>query len=179
MGKLTKLLIATLMTSFCIFLFAGCVEKPRLDVRKISYLEYSESTGHTEFYVITSDRKVTQYTVDPDDGKTYDYFAGELPPGDRCKVTEFEIDEQEWTSIVNVLTRVDFMTLLDEFTPPTTEDGITYYMQVETADGVHKSGGYEAGFKKDPESRRFSEARQEIARPLHKSEQADYDIIIE
>jgi len=135
----------------------------------VSYLISDRDYSHIEYYVITSDHKVKQYSVDINDGKTYDFFAGELPPEDRYTVAEYEIDELDWTSIVNVLTRVDFMTLLDEFPALTKDCESTYYIQVETGDAVHKSGGYGAGFKKDPESRRFSEAQQQIQRALNRN----------
>ena len=170
------ILITILAAALCTSAFGGCdtgLNKGPLDVRKVSYLVSSQQTGHDEFYIITADHKVTQYSIDPDDGRSYDYFAGEMPSESKYKVTEYEIDELDWTSIVNVLTRVDFMNILDEFPPLEKEDGASYYIQVETPDGIHKSGGYEAGFRKDPENRRFSEAKQQIEHALKNADKPD------
>ena len=163
---MAAVIAATLFT----LAFTGCFTNNKrgpLDVKEVSYLVYYEDIGHVIYYVITDDYKVTKYSIFPEDDKTYDYFAGELPSEDQYKVTESEIDESGWSSIVNVLTRVDFMNLLDEFPPANVKDGATYYIQVETADGNHRSGGYEAGYSKDPENRRFSEARQHIEYALN------------
>ena len=159
--------------ALCAFVLAGCLnsgKKETLKVKKVSYLVLTQSVCRAEFYVITDARKVTQYSITPEGDKTYDYFAGELPPKGMYKVTEYEIDEQSWESIVNELTRTDFMKLLEEFPPVNSDDGSTYYIQVETEDGIHKSGGYEAGFRKDPENKKFSDIRQCIAKALKKPE---------
>ena len=49
------------------------------------------------------------------------------------------------------------------------EDDEPVGVKVETADGVHTSGGYGAGMAQDPESRRFSEARQYIEKALQQT----------
>lgn len=173
MEKLKKTFTVFLVAALFSFALTGCLmsgKKEPLKVKKVSYLVITQSVNRAEFYVITDDRKVTQYSITPEGDKTYDYFAGELPPEDNYKITEYEIDEQSWESVVNELTRVDFMILLEEFPPVNSDDGSTYYIQVETEDGIHKSGGYEAGFRKDPENRKFSDVRQCIAKALQKPE---------
>jgi hypothetical protein len=172
MEKLKKTVITVLVAALCIFAFAGCTEKHErgpLKVTKVTYLVYSGDQPDVELYIITKDLKVKQYNIRPEAGKNYDYLAGELPPEDCYEVTEFEIEESRWESMVNVLTRVNFMELLEEFPWDGSDDAPTYYIRVETEDAVHTSGGCNAGFKKDPESRRFSEAKQQVNHALNKS----------
>ena len=169
MERFKKIITAVLIAALCTFAFAGCGKKQErgpLDVKKVTYLIYIGDQPKAEMYIITDAHKVTQYDFNTDDNKQYDYLAGELPPADRYEVKEYEIEGSGWESMVNVLTRVDFMNLLDEFKDYGAYDASTYYIQVETADGVHKSGGYGAGMAQDPESRRFSEARQCIENAL-------------
>ncbi len=184
MERLKKIFTAVLVAALCIFAFAGCSKKQEngrkqesgikqergpLDVKKVTYLIYIGDQPIVELYILTDDHKVTEYYIRTDDNKQYDYLAGELPPADKYEVKEYEIEGSGWESMVNVLTRVDFMNLLDEFKAYGAYDASTYYIKVETADGVHTSGGYGAGMAQDPESRRFSEARQYIENALQQT----------
>lgn len=169
MDKFKKILVTVLAAVLCVFAFAGCTgqsPKEPLDVKKVSYLIYCGDIQEVRMYVITSDRKVTQYIIWPEDGMDYDYFAGELPTPDKYEVTESEMTEENWKSMVDGLTEANFMTILEEFTNNGAMDASTYYIRVETSDGVHQSGGYNAGGSQDPESRRYSDARQAIERAL-------------
>ena len=169
MEKLKKIFVSILAAALCVLAFAGCTgqtPKEPLDVKKVTYLIYCGDIQEVEMYVITDDLKVTHYTIWPEDGKDYDYFAGELPTPDKYEVTESEMTEENWKSMVDALTEADFMTILEEFTNNGAMDASTYYIRVETSDGVHQSGGYNAGGSQDPESRRYSDARQAIERAL-------------
>ena len=169
MEKLKKICVSILAAALCLLAFAGCTgqtPKEPLDVKKVTYLIYCGGIQKVEMYVITDDLKVTQYTIWPEDGMDYDYFAGKLPTPDKYEVTESEMTEENWKNMVDGLTEADFMTLLEEFTNNGAMDASTYYMRVETSDGVHQSGGYNAGGSQDPESRRYSDARQAIERAL-------------
>ncbi len=169
MEKLKKIFVSILAAALCLLAFEGCTgqtPKEPLDVKKVTYLIYCGDIQKVEMYVITDDLKVTQYTIWPEDGMDYDYFAGELPTPDKYEVTESEMTEENWKSMVDGLTEADFMTLLEEFTNNGAMDASTYYIRVETSDGVHQSGGYNAGGSQDPESRRYSDARQAIERAL-------------
>ena len=165
--KKTKKLIATLLLfSICILTFAGCSgnkQRGPLDVKKVTYLVYCGDVNRVELTIITSDRQVTQYSITPQTNEKYDYLAGELPPENEYTIKEFEMSELSWSSMVNVLTRVNFMELKEDLT--TTEqivDGSTSYIKVETADAVHTSGGYAAGVSKDNANKRYAEAKQYI-----------------
>lgn len=138
------------------------ISRGPLDVTKVTYLIYCGGLHNVKMYVITPDLKVQKYDIWPEID-TYDYFAGELPSEDHYDVTEYEITDTEWSSIVNVLTRVDFMALDEEMsTKDIVDDGSSYYIKVETSDSTHISGGYCAGLDDDPDSRRFAEAREMI-----------------
>ena len=139
------------------------ISRGPLDVTKVTYLIYCGGLPDVEMYVITPDLKVQKYDIRPEIDKTYDYLAGELPSEDHYDVTEYEITDTDWSSIVNVLTRVDFMALDEDMsTKDIVDDGSCYYIKVETSDSVNISGGYCAGIDDDPDSRRFAEAREMI-----------------
>ena len=142
---------------------ASQVHRGPLDVKKVTYLVYAGDLCHVDMYVVSSDLKVTHYSINPEADKSYDYLAGEMPSEDRYEVTESSTDELSWSSIVNVLTRVNFMELKEDVSDTTgTDDGSSFYIKVETADGEHVSGGYNAGYPDDSESRRFAEAKEYI-----------------
>jgi hypothetical protein len=139
------------------------ISRGPLDVTKVTYLIYVGGLANVKMYVITPDLKVQKYDIWPEVDKTYDYLAGELPSEDHYDVTEYEITDTEWSSIVNVLTRVDFMALdEDTSTKELVDDGPCLCIKVETSDSTHISGGYYAGLDDDPDSRRFAEAREMI-----------------
>lgn len=139
------------------------ISRGPLDVKKITYLTYCVALPDVEMYVITSDLKVTYYSIRPEVDKHYDYLAGELPSEDLYEITEYEISDKDWSNIVNVLTGVEFMELEEDLaTKDLVDDGSSYYIKVETSNSVNISGGYVAGYDDDPESRRFAEAREMI-----------------
>lgn len=180
MEKLKKTIAAGLILVIGLFALTSCsktvqpqrsretsettkISRGPLDVTKVTYLIYCGGLPDVEMYVITPDLKVQKYDIRPEIDKTYDYFAGELPSEDHYDVTEYEITDTEWSSIVNVLTRVDFMALdEDTSTKDIVDDGSSYYIKVETSDSTHISGGYCAGIDNDPVSNRFAEAREMI-----------------
>ena len=119
-------------------------------------------------YVFTPDLKVEKYSIYPEGDKTYDYLAGELPSDDLYDITEFEISDLDWSSMVNVLTRVNFMELEEDMsTKDIVDDGASYFIMVETTNAVNISGGYVAGYDDDPDSRRFAEAREMIENAIN------------
>lgn len=140
------------------------VSRGPLNVEKVTYLVYIGGLPNVEMYIITPDLKVEKYDIRPlDYDKHYDYFEGELPPEDQYEITEYEITDLEWSSIVNVLTRVNFMELDEDMsTEELIDDGATYAIRVETTDSVNTSGGYMAGYDDNADSRRFAEAREMI-----------------
>ena len=140
------------------------VSRGPLNVEKVTYLVYIGGLPNVEMYIITSDLKVEKYDIKPlDYDKHYDYFEGELPPEDQYELTEYEISDLEWSSIVNVLTRVNFMELDEDMsTKEIIDDGASYYIRVETTDSVNTSGGYMAGYDDNADSRRFAKAREMI-----------------
>ena len=184
MEKLKKTVVAGLILLIGLFSLTACgktsktqdsgkpsettraeISRGPLDVKKVTYLVYCGGLPDVEMYIITSDLKVEQYHIRPDvyDKTYYDYLAGELPPEDQYEITEFEITNSEWSSIVNVLTRVDFMTLDEDMsTKDIVDDGSSYYIRVETSNSVHTSGGYCAGWGEDADSIRYEEAREMI-----------------
>ena len=70
--------------------------------------------------------------------------------------------------MVNVLTRVRFMDLKEDISSDGNIcDACTYYIMVETSDGVHTSGGYAAGMGETVEDKNFAEAQQYVRNALN------------
>ncbi len=146
---------------------AGCgliQKKGPLEIQRVTYSISGGDTGFLKVYVITSDEvALYDYKLSGSDLDGYDYFTDGLPSEDAYTVSTHEVPEDEWTNLANALTRVNYMELPEELPAPEHfYDGCNYYIQVETADGVHKAGGYEAGREKDSDSRRFKEALEPI-----------------
>lgn len=147
--------------------FVGCgliQKRGPLDIQKVSYSIGGGDTGFLKVYVITSDEVVLYDFKDSgSDLDGYDYFTEGLPSKGEYTVSTHKVTKDEWTNLVNVLTRVNYMEIPEKLPEPeNVYDGCTYYIQVETADGIHKAGGYEAGYEKDSDSRRFKGALEPI-----------------
>ena len=172
MEKLKRILVAGLLLTLGLFSLTACGrthQRGPLDVKKVTYLVGCGGINRDYMYVFTSDLKAVKYVISPDRDDNCDYLAGELPSEENYEVTEFEITDLEWSSIVNVLTRVNFMELEENMsTKELIDDGSSYTICVETSDGTHVSGGYMAGYDKDSDSRRFAKAKEMIENAIPK-----------
>lgn len=185
MERLKKLVVAELVLLIGLFALTSCskairtqsssrtsettqISRGPLEVTKITYLVYGGGLNKVEMYVFTPDLKAEKYSIYPEGDKTYDYLAGELPSDDLYDITEFEISDLDWSSMVNVLTRVNFMELEEDMsTKDIVDDGSSYFIMVETTNAVNISGGYVAGYDDDPDSSRFAEAREMIENAIN------------
>ena len=80
MEKLKRIVVAVLLMTLSMCIFAGCAKKRGpYDVKKVTYVIYGGDINHDEVFVITSDYKVTQYSVDPEADRRYDYLKGDFP----------------------------------------------------------------------------------------------------
>ena len=67
MEKLKRIIVAVLLMSLSMCAFAGCTKRRGpYDVKKVTYVIYGGDVNHDEVFVITSDYKVTQYSIDPE-----------------------------------------------------------------------------------------------------------------
>ena len=79
MEKLKRIVVAVLLMTLSMCVFTGCAKKRGpYDVKKVTYVIYGGDINHDEVFVITSDYKVTQYSVDPEADRRYDYLKGEI-----------------------------------------------------------------------------------------------------
>lgn len=140
----------------------GCsvLGKQLSDVKKISYVGYCGDQDCGTVLVITSDCKVKQYDITWD-YKYPDLFAGKLPSEDKYKLTEYQISEEEWDALVNALNENRFAQLPEDISIEG-YDMPTSYIQVETADGVYRSGGYGASLGDGGKNKRFDAVRNEL-----------------
>ena len=163
MEKIKKIIATMLAVVICAFTLCACdgaSKRGPLDIKQITYVVHPGDMNTVYMYVFTPDMKLSKYTITPDDNKTYDYLNGELPPEECCKIDEYEMEEPIWTSIKNIFTRVDIMNLKEDMSSVQgADDGSSYYIKIETEDGVNETGGFAAGEDDDSDSRRFSEAR--------------------
>ncbi|MCR4566715.1 MAG: hypothetical protein K5769_01590 [Pseudobutyrivibrio sp.] len=142
------------------FLYEGIPDN-KLEIKRVTYMVHSGDTPELYIYVITPE-SVKYYDIYPTSSGQYDWFAGELPPEDEYTLEEYDISEQAWTNMENVLKRVNFMNLPEEIKGGDAFDGSSRYIQVETADGKHISGGYIAGDGIGPTNTRFKRAVEAI-----------------
>jgi hypothetical protein len=144
--------------------FAGCApnSEPTLIVEKVTFIHYFGDSHTIEMYILTSDFHLQKYVINPKDDSQIDLLGGEMPSKDEYIVEEREITESEWGNLVNILSRVDFMELEEELPRSEAYDAPSYYIQVETADDTHSSGGYNAGEGRDKANKRFKEILDEI-----------------
>ena len=172
--KIKRIVVAGIILLIGLFLMIACgktepqqrqskKQREPLEVKQVTYLIYCGGLPDVEMYVITSDLKVTYYSIRPEVDKHYDYLAGELPSEDSYEIKEYEISDKDWSKIVNVLTGVEFMELEEDMsTKDLVDDGSSYYIKVETSDSVHASGGYCAGYDDNAQSRRFAQSKEMI-----------------
>lgn len=136
------------------------------DLPKITYVVVGGDGMIFRMYVLTPDYTVKRYDLNLEYYNQYDFFAGELPPEGEYRVDKYQISEENWNALVGAINENNFAELPEEL-PEDEEgmpvlDGTTYYIQVETSDGVHKSGGYEAGRWDDKENKRFRAIQEKL-----------------
>lgn len=152
------ILLVGFVVLFWILVGCGAEKKTTsLDIKKVTFVKYSGDTRTIEMYIFNSDYRVDKYIINPKGDSKFDLLDGELPTKDEYSVKQLEITEESWTDLVNVLSRVSFMELEEELPYDEVYDAPSYYIQVETVDAVHKSGGYNAGEGKDNSNERFKE----------------------
>lgn len=147
---------------------AGCATQQNngtSDVLKITYIVLNSSQypfKDLSMIVATPDA-VKVYIMGLDCFDQYDLFAGELPPEDKYELTEYQISEEEWNVLINTLVENRFMELPEELTDGSDISGAsTYYIQVETGNSVHRSGGYMAGYGDNEEHKRFDAIKYKL-----------------
>lgn len=162
MDKIKKVTVTILATVICMCSLSACNSAKRgpLDIKKVTYVVCPGGLNLVYVYVFTPDLKMSEYSFSLDTANYRDYLNGELPPEEYCVIDAQEIPEMNWTSIENIFTRVDIMNLKEDMSSKQKiDDGSSYYISVETSDGIHMTGGYMAGKDDDSDSRRFAEAR--------------------
>ena len=169
MKKTMTALVAGIM--FVALTLAGCSTQQNSstsDVKKVTYIVLNSSQYPSENLSMTvaTPGAVKVYVMGLDCFEQYDLFAGELPPEDEYELTEYQISKEEWNALINALDENRFMELPEELSKDErgipTLDASTYYIQVETGDGVHRSGGYMAGYGDDEEHKRFDAIKWEL-----------------
>ena len=151
----------------------GTQGKQLSDVQKISYIGYC---GHQAdcgtVFVLTPDCSVKEYDITWD-YKYTDLFAGKLPSEDEYELIEYQISEEKWNALINTMNENRFMALPEDISIKG-YDMSTAYIQVETADVVHKSGGYGASLGKDGKHERFQAIENELWKLIKAHQSSSY-----
>lgn len=141
----------------CIVFMNGCAQKEKViyDVKKITCTFNLGDQDGARMYIFSADGLVTGYEIMPYSNSGVNLFAGEIPSEDKCNKKEYTISEDDWKSIVDAINSNEFMELPEEFPKENIMDGSYHYIEVETTQGVHRSGGYGAGTGKGKDHERF------------------------
>lgn len=130
---------------------------------KITYVVSTASSATVRMYVLTADYTVKEYLMKGTEFfGNYDFFAGELPPEHRYELTEYTISEEDWNALMNTINENNFAELPEKLPDGGVYDGASTYMQVETVDGVHKTGGYAPADGGSDESKRYRAIRDKF-----------------
>ena len=147
-NKISKKLIAVLSISFLLIAqLAGCgavSKEPLTGVTKVVYMITIAEPHEVMAYILTDDLQVKGYEIQPYSDNKIDVFSGEIPP-DEYLEEEYSISQDAWDKLMEDLGQNDFMSMPEELPDVKTCDGATMEIQVETASGTHKTGGYKAG----------------------------------
>ena len=166
MGGMMKKTVATLLAVILLIplTLTGCSTQQNSstsDVQKITYVcDYGY--GLSEMYVFTSDYTMKKYRIYSDSSERYG-----LPKNGNELAVERQITKDNWNTLIDVLNKNDFMELPEELSGNDMPDDLTCYIQVETADGVHKSGGTMAGYGEDEANKRFNAIQRELNNITH------------
>ncbi len=160
--KKIKMMILSVGLVILLLSSAGCgadktdvKSKVYLEVNKVTFLRYSGDSQKIEMYIFTPDCHVDKYLIDSKENNQSDLLSGKLPAKDEYNISQYEITEEAWNNLVIIIARENFMELEEELSHEEVYDAPSIYIQVESSDAVHKSGGYSAGEGENSDDRRF------------------------
>ena len=160
-----KKYISIFLAVMFLFTFTGCSEK-NYEPSNVDYITIMHVKPDPVYYEV--------FTVSPDGGvklydftlycmqNPFDYFTDPMPPESEYELSEWQIAENDWNSLIKVLEENRFFGLPDEIKPANGFDYSTYYIEVGSNGDVHRSGGYGAGHGQDRTNKRFMNIRDEI-----------------
>ena len=175
MGKLR--IISLLTAMMLVFAMTGCgnagaepIESPPMDpssdplvvsdasvYEQITYLVCTGDPASYIVYVITPDTvtmyDLTYHWVNSPGG--YRYFEEGLPEEGAYHSADFALSPEEWERLTDSLTENRFEKLPEDLSVDGICDGASYEIEVKTADGTHRSGGYGAGDGAGKDQKRY------------------------
>ena len=158
-NKISKKLIAVLSISFLLIAqLIGCgaaSKEPLTGVTKVVYMSTGGDVDRVSFYILTDDLQVKGYEIQPYSDNKIDVFSGEIPP-DEYLEEEYSISQDAWDKLMEDLGQNDFMSMPEELPEVKAYDGSAMEIQIETASGTHRTGGYLAGYGKGRYHKRFA-----------------------
>ena len=148
--------VVLLCVIFLAAALSGCGSKPAdYDVQEVRCVYNYGDMDKAELDVFTPDGTVTRYVVAPYSDSGINLFEGQIPTDEQCRRKDLTISPDEWNTIVEALKSSDFMNLPEDLPKVEAYDGSTWYIEVDTSIGKHRSGGYCAGNGSGKEHERF------------------------
>ncbi len=145
-----------------VLMLGGCGTHKEYNVSEVSYMSCYGDRDGAKLIIISSDKNVKEYVVEPYSDSGIDLFKGEIPSEDQCTIKEYTISEDEWNGLVEAINTSDFMSLPEELPKVSADDGSTSYIEVVTSEETHKSGGYCAGGGSGDEHKRYSQVHSKL-----------------
>ena len=147
----------------CAMILYGCSSKSSdYDVEEVMCVYNFGDMDKAELDVFTADGTVKQYIIASYSDSGVDLFHGEIPSDDKCERKESTISQEEWNHVVDTIKSSDFLTLPKELPEVEAYDGSTWYIEVKTSIGDHRSGGYCAGNGSGDKHQRFYDVKRAL-----------------
>ena len=151
----------------CLILLAGCGKQNSGNVMVSSEIEQitllkcidnSDLYNAYVVYVITPDQ-ITEYSLTDhwmNSPEGYDFFEEGFPDESEYTTYRYALSRGGWFTIVDAFVNNKFVALPEDMTADGTH-ARTYEIEIKTADGTFRSGGYGAGFGTDNDHERYHE----------------------
>lgn len=166
-----------IMSILAVSALAGCNTggtANNMEITEVVFVRTGGDVDKTEAFILKPDLTLEHAEFKPglsfSDGNELMALLDKEPGS----TERLQMPEDAWQSIVLEAKRVDFMTMPEEIeTLEQVFDGSAYYIYLETTNGSHVSGGYEAGNGMDSDNRRFGYLREYIEIAIEESTPQD------
>lgn len=129
------------------------------EIEQITYMKCTGDPASYIAYVITSDKitkyNLTDYWMHAPGG--YDFFEDGLPDESEYTSYSYKLGPGGWSNIVDAFADNKFVALPEDMKADGICDGPSYDIELKTADGTFRSGGYSAGLGTGKEHERYHE----------------------
>lgn len=162
---MTALLVAGLFGTLAL---AGCfsggeAKNEGCEVTRVILVSTGGDVNTLDAYIFESDPSLTHVCLAPDTDLSHVGEESLWPEEAELSRERLSISEADWQGLVDVVDKVDFMTLPEVImVSDLVLDAPSYYINVKTTEGSHESGGYAAGFDSDDPNERFDKLHEAL-----------------